>query len=116
MEHQNFENQTIYNPKKAEKTRLNNTPKQIIPKKVEEQKIVKTDENNENIKSKTISSLTANFIKNIRNEKKFTQKELAQKSNLSLKIISDIERGGCLYKAEEINKISKVLGMNIPRN
>ena len=116
MEHQDFKNVIISNPKKAEVNRLKNTPKEIISKRVEGQKIIKTDENNENIKSKVISTEIANFIRNIRNEKKITQKELAQKTNLSLKIISDIEKGGCLYKADEINKISKVFGIMIPRN
>ncbi len=112
MNHQDFENIQIGNPKK----KLQNSQKGIIPKIVEEQKIIKTDENNENIKSKTISTETANFIRNARNEKKITQKELAQKTNLSPKIISDIEKGGCLYKSDEINKISKFFGVKIPRN
>ncbi len=120
MEHQDFTQLTITNPIKAEKNRKLNTPNEIISKKSQEfksqQKIIKTDDNGEIIKINKISPITSNFIKNVRNEKKMTQKDLSQKSNLPIKNIVDIEKGICLYNADDINKISKALGINVPRN
>jgi ribosome-binding protein aMBF1 (putative translation factor) len=48
-------------------------------------------------------------------EKKLTQKELAQKCNMDVAIISEVERGGGVYNAVHINKIQSVLGVKIPR-
>ena len=116
MEHQDFNTTIIHNPKKVAQNIAGNTPKEIIAKKHQEQKIVKTDESGEIVKINKITSIISNFIKNARSEKKMTQKELAQKTNLPLKTISDIEKGTSLYVASDINKISKALGINIPRS
>jgi putative transcription factor len=50
-----------------------------------------------------------------RSEKKMTQKELAQKCNMDVSIINEIERGTCVYNAAHVNKIQSVLGVKIPR-
>jgi ribosome-binding protein aMBF1 (putative translation factor) len=44
-----------------------------------------------------------------------TQKELAQKCNFEVSIVSEIERGTCLYNATHVNKIQSVLGVKIPQ-
>jgi ribosome-binding protein aMBF1 (putative translation factor) len=44
-----------------------------------------------------------------------TQKELAQKCNMDVSIINEIERGTCVYNATHVNKIQSVLGVKIPR-
>jgi ribosome-binding protein aMBF1 (putative translation factor) len=41
---------------------------------------------------------------------------LAQKCNMDVSIIAEIERGGnCVYNATHVNKIQSVLGVKIPR-
>jgi ribosome-binding protein aMBF1 (putative translation factor) len=66
-------------------------------------------------KTKYIAKVTTDAIRTARSEKKLTQKELAQKCNMDLSIIAEIERGGCVYNAGHVNKIQSVLGVKIPR-
>jgi len=66
-------------------------------------------------KTKYISKNTSQAITNARCEKKMTQKELAQKCNMEISIINEIERGVCVYNATHVNKIQSVLGVKIPR-
>jgi ribosome-binding protein aMBF1 (putative translation factor) len=78
-------------------------------------KVSYDEDGNEVIKLKIVSREMAQFIIKSRNEKGLKQDELARQSNLDTKTISDIERGGCVYNATQINRIAKVLGVNIPR-
>jgi len=78
-------------------------------------KVSYDEEGNEVIKLKTVSHEMAQFIIKARNEKGLKQIDLAKQSNLDSKTVSDIERGGCVYNATHVNKIAKVLGVNIPR-
>jgi putative transcription factor len=66
-------------------------------------------------KTKYVSKNTSQAIMNARSEKKMTQKELAQKCNMDISIINEIERGACVYNASHVNKIQSVLGVKIPR-
>lgn len=67
-------------------------------------------------KTKYIAKATSDAVRVSRCEKKLTQKELAQKCNMDVSIISEIERGGnCVYNAAHVNKIQTVLGVKIPR-
>jgi ribosome-binding protein aMBF1 (putative translation factor) len=67
-------------------------------------------------KTKYVAKATSDAIRNARCEKKLTQKELAQKCNMDVSIVSEIERGGtCVYNATNVNKIQSVLGVKIPR-
>jgi len=66
-------------------------------------------------KIKYVAKATSDAIRTARCEKKFTQKELAQKCNMDASIISEIERGGCVYNPVHVNKIQTVLGSKIPR-
>ena len=66
-------------------------------------------------KTKYVSKATSDTIKVARCEKKLTQKELAQKCSMDAAIISEVERGGCVYNAAHINKIQNALGVKIPR-
>lgn len=68
-------------------------------------------------KTKYIAKATSDAVRVSRCEKKLTQKELAQKCNMDVSIISEIERGGnCVYNAAHVNKIQSVLGVKIPRS
>ena len=66
-------------------------------------------------KTKYVSKNTSQAIMSARAEKKMTQKELAQKCNMDVSIINEIERGACVYNASHVNKIQSVLGAKIPR-
>ena len=67
-------------------------------------------------KTKYIAKATSDAVRNARCEKKLTQKELAQKCNMDVSIIAEIERGGnCVYNPTSVNKIQSVLGVKIPR-
>jgi ribosome-binding protein aMBF1 (putative translation factor) len=78
-------------------------------------KITYDDAGNEVIKLKTVSHSTAQFIIKSRTAKGLKQVDLAKQTNLDTGTIASIERGGCVYNAGQINKIAKVLGVNIPR-
>lgn len=66
-------------------------------------------------KTKYIAKVTSDAVRQSRCEKKLTQKELAQKCNMDVSIVAEIERGGCVYNAGHVNKIQSVLGVKIPR-
>ena len=67
-------------------------------------------------KTKYIAKATSDTIRQARCDKKLTQKELAQKCNMDVSIIAEIERGGnCVYNPTHVNKIQSVLGAKIPR-
>ena len=67
-------------------------------------------------KTKYIAKATSDGIRQARCDKKLTQKELAQKCNMDVSIIAEIERGGnCVYNAAHVNKIQTILGVKIPR-
>jgi ribosome-binding protein aMBF1 (putative translation factor) len=70
---------------------------------------------NEIVKLKTVSHEMAQFIIKARTSNNLKQKELATRANIDAKILADIERGGCIYDAGQINKIAKALGVTIPR-
>ena len=67
-------------------------------------------------KTKYIAKATSDTIRQARCDKKLTQKDLAQKCNMDVSIIAEIERGGnCVYNPTHVNKIQSVLGVKIPR-
>jgi ribosome-binding protein aMBF1 (putative translation factor) len=67
-------------------------------------------------KTKYVAKVTSDTIRQARCDKKLTQKELAQKCNMDVSIIAEIERGGnCVYNATHVNKLQSVLGVKIPR-
>ena len=67
-------------------------------------------------KTKYIAKVTSDAVRVSRCDKKLTQKELAQKCNMDVSIISEIERGGCVYNPAHVNKIQSILGVKIPRS
>jgi ribosome-binding protein aMBF1 (putative translation factor) len=73
------------------------------------------EEGNEIIKLKTVSNDMAQFIVKARLEKGLKQIDLARQANVDAKTMGEIERGGCVYNAGQINKIAKALGITIPR-
>ncbi len=78
-------------------------------------KITTTEDGEEIVQSKKMTSTTTQAIMQARTAKNLTQKELATKCSLDVKIISDCEKIGTKYNWEHVNKIAKVLGVKIPR-
>lgn len=67
-------------------------------------------------KTKYVAKATSDAVRQARCDKKLTQKELAQKCNMDVSIIAEIERGvNCVYNAAHVNKIQMILGVKIPR-
>jgi ribosome-binding protein aMBF1 (putative translation factor) len=67
-------------------------------------------------KTKYVAKATSDTVRQARCDKKLTQKELAQKCNMDVSIIAEIERGGnCVYNPAHVNKIQTILGVKIPR-
>lgn len=66
-------------------------------------------------KTKYIAKVTSDAVRQSRCEKQLTQKELAQKCNMDVSIVAEIERGSCVYNAAHVNKLQSVLGVKIPR-
>ena len=104
LDHQDFKTVIIKknndnNAKNEEKKNINNELEKKLEKKV----------NENNLKHKKIDINLKNNLINSRVKKKLTQKELANKCNLSIKIIVDIESGKANYNANHINKIKNLL-------
>jgi ribosome-binding protein aMBF1 (putative translation factor) len=112
MDNQDWKPVILTNPELVKKKQQ----KTIISKPVNQQNIVKTDKDGEIIGIKKVSTQMAQDVVKGRIAKKMTQVDLAKASCLDTKIISEIERGNCIYKADQFNKICKVLGIKIERN
>lgn len=89
--------------------------KKFIPKPSSSIKITQNEDGEEIEKLKTVSHEMAQFIIKVRVEKGLKQADLARLSCVNPKTITEIEKGGCIYNANIINKIAKTLGVNIPR-
>ena len=95
--------------------RKNNTTSQLKVVKPNENKVsnvtnVKKIENEEEtFKHQTVSLTVAKRIAQARCEKKLTQKDLANKLNLPLKIIQEYESSKAIPNHMILNKIEKIL-------
>jgi ribosome-binding protein aMBF1 (putative translation factor) len=108
MAHQDWTTVTFNKPKTAA-TNVSATVNHTQPK-------VRLDaEGNEISNIKYVTKEMARIIIESRTSQKLTQKELATKCNMDSKIINEIERGGCVYVAEHVNKIARALNVKIPR-
>jgi putative transcription factor len=114
MSHQDWTTVVFNKKSKDEKDKLkpNSTPSTSSLSNVG---IYKAASDDDVKKTKYVSKNTSQAIMSARSEKKMTQKELAQKCNMDVSIINEIERGTCVYNATHVNKIQSVLGVKIPR-
>ena len=102
--HQDWKTIIIKNPKQNVK----NTKKKINNTNIKKISIEKKADNDE-LKHKQLSTDLRISIQKARCSKNLTQKELAQKINVSHQIISDIESGKAIYNEQHINKIKRFL-------
>lgn len=67
-------------------------------------------------KIKRISKSMSKSVVDARVSKQWSQIQLAHISNVDIKIINEIEKGGSIYDSNIFNKVCKALGVNIERN
>jgi len=109
MAHQDWTTVTFNKSKPVSTTTPTTTVNHTQPK-------IRLDaEGNEISNIKYVTKEMAKIITESRTSQKLTQKELATKCNMDSKIINEIERGGCVYVAEHVNKIARALNVKIPR-
>lgn len=70
---------------------------------------------NEEIKLPTISLEMRKLIQQTRNNKKWTQEDLARNCGLPKEVIRDYENGKAIVKQSELSKINKALGLNLKK-
>lgn len=104
-----------FEPRVLKRTAETKESKRTVSRPTTVAKVSYDEDGNEVIKLKIVSREMAQFIVKSRNDKGLKQDELAKQSNLDKKTISDIERGGCVYNAIQINRIADALGVKIPR-
>ena len=102
--HQDWKTIIIKNPKQNVK----NTNKKNNNTNVKKISIENKADNDE-LKHKQLSTDLRMSIQKARCDKGLTQKELAQKINVSHQIISDIESGKAIYNGLHINKLKRFL-------
>lgn len=106
LDHQDWKTIVINNKKTVKETKdnkkkyCNNT---LLLKSIEK----KAD--NDQLKHKKLTLELRNSLIKARNSLKLTQKELANKTNLSVQIINDIESGKSIYNHQHIQKLKRVL-------
>ena len=102
--HQDWKTIIIKNPKqniKNSKKKINNTNLKKIS--------IENKADNDELKHKQLSTDLRMLIQKARCSTGLTQKELAQKINVSHQIISDIESGKAIYNGSHINKLKRFL-------
>jgi ribosome-binding protein aMBF1 (putative translation factor) len=91
--------------------------KSDAPKVIHTQPKISLDEDGQEVvKLKLVTKEMSRAVIDARTSQKLSQKELGVKCNLDSKIINEIERGGCVYNADHLNKIARALGVKIPRD
>jgi len=103
----------VFNKKKSAIASASNQP--ITTSSLANVGIYKAASDDDVKKTKYVSKITSDAVRTARCGKSLTQKELAQKCNMDVAIIAELERGGGAYNPTHVNKIQSVLGVKIPR-
>jgi ribosome-binding protein aMBF1 (putative translation factor) len=110
LEHQDWK-PVIINKKGSKDTSSNTTKttsKKLSDKQQCDIKLLKQADNDE-LKHKKVPPEVRKQIQQKRGSLKWTQKQLAQKVNLQVSIINDIETGKATYNPQHITKIKRIL-------
>ena len=105
---------TILRNKKIAQEAKKNRPKETVAKNKEkdsQMKNIKLDNATEAAKHKTISRELSQKIIKARVEKKWKQKDLANKLNLSVSIVNEYECGKAIIDNKILCKIERALGI-----
>ena len=103
--HQDWKSVIIRKNAKENIKNTNKKPDNTTLKKISIEKKADNDE----LKHKQLTIELRQSIQKARCEKNMTQKELANRINLSPQIISDIESGKAIYNEQHINKLKRFL-------
>ena len=110
LEHQDWKPIIIKkkDTKTTESNTISNTSKKLSDKQLCDIKLLKQVDNDE-LKHKKVPTEIRKQIQQKRGVLKWTQKQLAQKVNLQVSIINDIETGKATYNPQHITKIKRIL-------
>jgi len=110
LEHQDWKPIIIKktDTKTTDSNTLSNTTKKLSVKQQTDIKLLKQADNDE-LKHKKVPPEVRKQIQQKRGVLKWTQKQLAQKVNLQVSIINDIETGKATYNPQHITKIKRIL-------
>ena len=107
LDHQDW-NQIIVTKKDTSNKDPDRSKKKLSESQQKDIKLLKQVEE-DNLKHKKVPSEIRKLIQLRRCELKWTQKDLAQRTNLQVTIINEIETGKAIYNPQHINKIKRVL-------
>lgn len=109
LEHQDWK-QVVINPKKNTSAKQGGTkPTKVLSQSQQrETSLLKKAENDDLKHTKITNELRTKIIQG-RASQKWKQKDLAQKCNLPVSIINEIESGKAIYNPQHINKIKRIL-------
>ena len=105
LDHQDWKDIVVR--KKHDKTIVSNTKK--VDNATQKLLSVEKKADNDELNHKQLTIELRQSIQKARCEKNMTQKELANRINLSAQIISDIESGKAIYNEHHINKLKRFL-------
>ncbi len=107
LDHQDWKQVTIRSTQSINQEKKQST-KKISQEKQQDIKLHKQVEE-DNLKHAKITQELRTKIIQGRASKKWKQKDLAQKCNLPVSVINEIESGKAIYNPQQINKIKKIL-------
>ena len=107
MDHQDWKQVTI-KTKQSIKEEKKTSSKKLSESQQRDHKLLKQVDNDE-LTHKKISPELRRNIQQSRSALKWKQKDLAQRTNLPVSIINDIETGKAIYNSQHMNKIKRVL-------
>ena len=107
LDHQDW-NQIIVTKKNTSNKDPDKSKKKLSESQQKDIKLLKQVEE-DNLKHKKVPPEIRKLIQLRRCELKWTQKDLAQRTNLQVTINNEIETGKAIYNPQHINKIKRVL-------
>ena len=109
LDHQDWK-QVVINPKKntGAKQNASKSAKVLSQTQQRETSLLKKAENDDLKHTKITNELRTKIIQG-RASQKWKQKDLAQKCNLPISVINEIESGKAIYNPQHINKIKRIL-------
>ena len=111
LEHQDWKIIKVNNAKSVDpKENIINKKKKENPN-IQKIKNIEKKAADDDLKHNKIKTEVKQLIIKARISKCLTQKQLAQKCNLNIQIINDIETGKAIYNHIHINKIKRVLNI-----
>jgi ribosome-binding protein aMBF1 (putative translation factor) len=108
LSHQDWTPIVISTTKKDASSTTHTTHTTLSEAQQQERKLFKKDEEGD-LKHDKVSQDIRKLIQQKRCSLGWTQKQLAQKCNLQVSIINDIETGKAKYNPQHINKLKRVL-------